>query len=222
MLDKLAPPTDNLYKFIAIAGLVGLVLAVVLIVRQLNIVVDSHFAAGDALYEAWLAVGESDEARELLNEHSKKARDGGQVFGISLSAQEIEELSPDALHAIRAFEIKGETLARQVQINKQIQHYIGYLLGASILVMGLGFTLWYLKTQRYKDAVLQAEAQQQAPAELQSGPANAGAQWTAEEEKKLNDGFKKNMSFKELAKAHGRTRGAIRARLIKMRLIEDK
>ncbi len=48
----------------------------------------------------------------------------------------------------------------------------------------------------------------------------AGKPWTPEEEKHLRDAFASNPSIPELAEAHGRTRGAISSRLVRLGLIE--
>lgn len=50
---------------------------------------------------------------------------------------------------------------------------------------------------------------------------NAYKKWTTEEEQKVIDDFKKGKSLKEIAGLHGRQVGGIRARLIKVGLIED-
>jgi hypothetical protein len=48
-----------------------------------------------------------------------------------------------------------------------------------------------------------------------------GANWTPEEEAQLRAGFAAHKPIPELATAHGRTVGAITARLVKLGLIED-
>ena len=48
-----------------------------------------------------------------------------------------------------------------------------------------------------------------------------GANWTPEEEQQLRAGFAAHKPIPELATAHGRTVGAITARLVKLGLIED-
>jgi len=221
MMDKLAPPTDNLYKFIAIAGLILMLLGIVLVVRQADQVIDSQIAAVDATQEAWLAVGDSEEAKNLLNEYMRKASDGEGVFGLSEKANAIEELDEDALSAIRRVEIRGESFARSVQLNGAIQSYLGYMIGVSIVLMAIGFGYWYWKTQRLQDIILRNQAEEEAPGEVESGPANAYSKWDAEEDQKLRDGFNSDQSIKSLSKTHERTRGAIRSRLIKLCLIED-
>ena len=51
-------------------------------------------------------------------------------------------------------------------------------------------------------------------------PDGAGASWTDEEDKQLDEEYHSGMNFSEIAKAHNRTNGAIRARLKKHGLIE--
>lgn len=51
-------------------------------------------------------------------------------------------------------------------------------------------------------------------------PDEAGASWTDEEDKQLDEEYNSGMNISEIAKAHDRTNGAIRARLKKHGLIE--
>ena len=51
-------------------------------------------------------------------------------------------------------------------------------------------------------------------------PDGAGASWTAEEDKRLDEEYHSGMNISEIAKVHDRTNGAIRARLKKHGLIE--
>ncbi len=48
-----------------------------------------------------------------------------------------------------------------------------------------------------------------------------GANWTPEEEQQLRDGFAAHKPIPDLATMHGRTVGAITARLVKLGLIEN-
>jgi len=48
-----------------------------------------------------------------------------------------------------------------------------------------------------------------------------GASWSPEEEQQLRDEFAAHKPFPDIASAHGRTVGAITARLVKLGLIED-
>jgi len=49
----------------------------------------------------------------------------------------------------------------------------------------------------------------------------AGGKWTPEEEQRLRDTFHARKPIPEIARDHGRTTGAITARLLKLGLIED-
>ena len=49
----------------------------------------------------------------------------------------------------------------------------------------------------------------------------AGGKWTEEEEQRLRDAFNARKPFADIAKDHGRTQGAITARLVKLGLVED-
>ena len=53
-------------------------------------------------------------------------------------------------------------------------------------------------------------------------PVNGGTVWTAEEEDQLRQEFAKEQSIREIAAAHGRSRGAIRSRLRLMGLIDPE
>jgi hypothetical protein len=51
-------------------------------------------------------------------------------------------------------------------------------------------------------------------------PANTGVAWTADEDGKLGKGFDDGRSVEQLAAAHARTTGAIRARLVLLGRLE--
>lgn len=221
MMGKLTPPTDNLYKFIAITGLIGVVLGVVLGVRQVNVNLQAQIAAHVAIQEAWLAVGDSEDAKILLIEAMAKAKEGESPFGLSIQAEEIEGLSPEALSKIRLFEIQSDALSREIQLQDWVASALGYGIGTSLLIMGIGFWHWYFKTQRLQDIILRKKAEDEAPSEIQTGPANAYRKWTDEDNELLKAGFEAKQSLKDLAKSLGRSRGAIRSRLVKLGLVED-
>lgn len=58
--------------------------------------------------------------------------------------------------------------------------------------------------------------------EKKKGKANAGANWSKEEDERLDFEFSSGMSISEIAKEHERSYGAIKARLVKHGLIEIK
>lgn len=69
------------------------------------------------------------------------------------------------------------------------------------------------------DAVISTKADEDIP-DTKNGKQNAGASWTDEEDDSLVNEFQSGMKISEIAKEHGRTNGAIRARLKKHGLLE--
>lgn len=53
-------------------------------------------------------------------------------------------------------------------------------------------------------------------------PDNNGKPWTPAEEQQLHEEYDAKMPLSEIAKEHGRTRGAIQSRLVKMGLLPEK
>lgn len=53
-------------------------------------------------------------------------------------------------------------------------------------------------------------------------PIQAGKAWSDEEDAHLRDGFALRSSAADLAESHGRTVGAIRSRLVKLGLIDER
>ena len=66
------------------------------------------------------------------------------------------------------------------------------------------------KSEEERDAAAVPEAQ-----------SNRGLAWTEEEDERLINEFHSGMSMSEMSAAHKRTRGAIRARLVKHGLMEQ-
>jgi hypothetical protein len=60
-----------------------------------------------------------------------------------------------------------------------------------------------------------------APRPVDPNKPKVGAAWTPEEEQQLRDAFAAHKPIPDIAATHGRTQGAITARLVRMGLIED-
>ena len=63
---------------------------------------------------------------------------------------------------------------------------------------------------------VRSQTESEASSQMKKQPANAGKPWTEMEEDKLLDEFDSKMSLAEIAKEHGRSRGGIEARLVKL------
>jgi hypothetical protein len=66
-----------------------------------------------------------------------------------------------------------------------------------------------------RESAKPSRAQDKAPQSARSGQVNAGKSWTPDEDKQLLAAFDGNTPLAEIAKAHGRTPGGVRARLEK-------
>ena len=77
-----------------------------------------------------------------------------------------------------------------------------------------GFEKKILLKEVFENVSSQAESKPSSQTKKQ--PANAGKPWTETEEDKLLDEFDSKMPLAEIAKEHGRTKGGIEARLVKL------
>ena len=77
-----------------------------------------------------------------------------------------------------------------------------------------GFEKKILLKEVFENAISQAESKPSSQTKKQ--PSNAGKPWTEMEEDKLLDEFDSKMPLAEIAKEHGRTKGGIEARLVKL------
>jgi len=68
---------------------------------------------------------------------------------------------------------------------------------------------------------LEKGTRRREPRPVDPNKPKVGANWTPEEETQLRDAFTAHKPIPEIAAAHGRTPGAITARLVKLGLIED-
>lgn len=75
-----------------------------------------------------------------------------------------------------------------------------------------------IQTIESSSAQPQAEEAEMSPHPL---PPNAGTPWTEEEDLQLRQEFLEKMSIKGMCESHGRTRGAITARLKKLELVNS-
>lgn len=158
MINALKPPTDNLYKFIAIAGLVGCVLAVYIDSRRVDAVITAYAPALGAAQDLWFATEELKPLQDLLQEYWKQASEGSTGFGFTHQTRKIEGVTPQFAHDMKLHELKIEEFAQQIQQRKVRRHEIRLLFGISFGVMLVGFLLWYFKTQAHQDAILRDQA----------------------------------------------------------------
>ena len=155
-MDVSKLPTDNLYKFLAIFGLVLVVVSVGLIVFE-----NSNLA--------------QREVETIEETRSQEALRSGFELQLELLAK-FDEASPgDGLlkeKIIELIEIVPETLVQAARTDTQSEanRYMDrnsydnisrlyWLTGFGMLLSCIGFLLWYFKLQRHLDVVVRKEAQ---------------------------------------------------------------
>lgn len=158
-------PTDNLYKFIAIAGLIGVLACLLyppLITSSLTRKA-ADVAAARALIEATMEDVESriDDVSAQVREAETK-RSNVPKSEIAALEQQLGALGKQAQalqNELTRFErdgrialAEGEALAAQMNL-------ISLAFLPFFILTACGFLLWYLRIQRYADAILRLQAE---------------------------------------------------------------
>lgn len=151
-------PTDNLYKFIAFTGLVGVVTSVVLLISQLGKYVDEQVELNSAWVEAWIALDGADEARIVLTDARDDVleNDKADIFYEEIAA--LEGVADVSLPLVFDVQIKAIEF---VSLEKVKTQAMAWTLGfgvVSLVVMCIGFGFWYGMLQRHLDAVAKQSA----------------------------------------------------------------
>jgi hypothetical protein len=158
VLNSLAPPTDNLYKFVAIFGLVLIVGGCVL----LYITVDNSLEAATRANQGFrsaIATEESPEVQEVLSEAISKMVDE-------------RRQDPGLAAALRAAGASDEAIAEAVAMQEAADVFFAHesrlrgvtgvarmLGGLGAIVSAVGFGFWYRRVQRFEDQILRRRAE---------------------------------------------------------------
>ncbi len=127
MLDSSGLPTDNLYKFLAIAGLVIALLPAIYIDKE-----------NDRLWQDTYLVREQQIDLKFFVDNS-----------VTTSAQ-VEH----ARMLLEKIKLKSEYLGKESERLKQ-RFFIGAIISiVGVVISSLGFCLWYVKTQSILDSIL--------------------------------------------------------------------
>ena len=147
-------PTDSLYKFIAITGLLCVVIGL-----TVPIISTENFQ----LEASTLSTQIQDDSAQVSNNDVKVAL---------LTKEVLNEKQPDYQNSQSAFDLYAQSkilanqagaddaLFRDLVSNFELQTKMLFLTAfLGILIAAIGFILWYLKLQRYQDAILRHEAE---------------------------------------------------------------
>ena len=162
-VDLISPPTDNLYKFMAIAGLTLMVLSGVGPLR--------------ILHDVKAQVSQLSVERAVLSEELRALRQKDDRSVNTLSSDELEAWAKGTKLSIpfrkRLEQLEHPGLVRDMarldektdlaNSDESFQTWAAYtgLLGGLVLAI-LGFLLWYCKVQRYLDDQLKRTARGEA------------------------------------------------------------
>jgi len=150
MVDLTNLPTDSLYKFLALAGVV-LFLASYTIPSLL--LAKTQEAADQLLVEVAPLNVEAALIREELERAERlETPSSEQVERIRQRSYELRKLSS-------AIDARKEILIRKSRMLRGLA--VATLVGGifSMVVMWTGFGLWYFKLQRYQDMLLKSQAE---------------------------------------------------------------
>lgn len=172
MYDLVRPPTDSLYKFMALSGLVCVVLAFVYQETVLTRLQAEIIEVEDALDRTQLEYAEglgraSDELREAVGEAVRPEgpmsdellaewRQRLNHADSAVAAANRAESDMDRILLELRQRVRRMSLARSRARSAQRDVWVGLLFGCGLAV--IGFHLWYRRVQRYEDYRLAMEA----------------------------------------------------------------
>jgi hypothetical protein len=132
-----APPTDSLYKFLALSGLALCIVALWVPLREADRI-NGEMPAFSA---------ESD----LLAEQARLRTGSGSTVP-SVDALDNER---ERQHARKEKELEIRTAAWKAQTA-----WYGKVLAVGVLAAVIGFTLWWFRVQRYQDQLARSQAEE--------------------------------------------------------------
>ena len=145
-------PTDNLYKFIAMTGLV---LVIFVIVYPSQKLVELTLKKIDAETDVSVISNEIKDVSEEIRRLESIAKKKGHVAGTEL--EELSKRNSEARDKNRR--IEGELKKIQVleMQHKTLESITKPLFALGLLLMATGFLCWYVLVQRPTDALLRQE-----------------------------------------------------------------
>jgi|SRR5690554_1559375 len=184
MINLPNPPTDNLYKFISIFGLVVCILSVYFVEIKSSELTNEIIAINGEYEKLELERQKLESKRTELKKrieiyHENNGIDEKPVFNDSLivwtkiiagtksSVQESSEITEllSSLTEVRVefdkkeieLENKNEILDLKISQEEKVMEWIDIFLPIGILLTFIGFLLWYSKSQFYQDKVLKKQ-----------------------------------------------------------------
>jgi len=150
-------PTDNLYKFLAIAGLVIIVLSVVGPWSRYEQLTPKTIEVETQVSTHKREIVSVESAIMRTEEELKKAKTQKERELLLARAEELQKQKRQL--QIMISEIAGKrTLLQHLQERVALYFVVGtYSLVFGVIVSIVGFVLWYRRVQRYQDGILKQQ-----------------------------------------------------------------
>jgi hypothetical protein len=184
-MDLSALPTNNLYQFLALGGLLLLIVSLLGPWKQWERLEERHMDAQRALDTTKVEI----EALKLaVARHKARAEECGGVFNEDGTFKVPPRLTPEQAEAVRgvseALLQKAAEVRRAQASNTALAAYVGrtrarlrwlllVAIGAGVVAVvlsGLGFYLWYTRVQVYQDELLRRQVVSSPPAPASPSP----------------------------------------------------
>lgn len=156
--DSLRPPTDNLYKFIAIAGLIFALACLVSLIYLTGTATDASVEVQQSLRTTYAELLDNEAAVHALNAAMESYEVGDNLGQLIDQVREAGAESSDLQSVVlllQGFDRFNADLST-------LDAYRDYLTGAtawSIAISFFGFVAWFWRLQRYEDRIIKLRAQ---------------------------------------------------------------
>lgn len=159
-MNLLTAPTDSLYKFLAIGGLIGVVTLAIWATHRIDLLTDKRWELELDVTKTEVEAAASERTISSLEEDLKILESGPHdtaVFDQTLA--EFKKVWHERRLRLEEVKIKLKRV-REIAAIVQRDYDLARALGAAFIVQSfLGFWWWYLRVQRYQDEILMLQAQ---------------------------------------------------------------
>jgi hypothetical protein len=156
MLDKFLPPTDNLYKFLSITGLLLIVLS--FYPTYLTLKFEEQRIEQDKNHKMFMA---EVKILEQQNEDYKLFIEKG--LAPTKSIQQIREELLNQEKKRVELGIADDLLLNNAKLINYFDRLSSWVFWSGIICMLIGFWCWYFKIQRPNDLILMNQSQNKEP-----------------------------------------------------------
>jgi hypothetical protein len=174
--EMIKPPTDSLYKFMAISGLLLLVFCLIY-PEQRRFEVNIEKARIDGELKILISDNEvlkqdlellMDDLKDHKDRAQKMAENRGtatELTGLQKRQDELERKKLEQFEKERAFKTKLLEIQTKIMLLNTTESFaswlaylskVGFVVGACLMISG--FLFWYLKVQQPQDRILEAQA----------------------------------------------------------------